>query len=191
MACMFLGQSPEAESRATTLLAVSRLPVADGKQANKSLIKALSEDFSFDAEFDPLTCDMAQSWLGEQPQQLAQLLKTAWRTNGDTRERLELFALALLTDEASVNLQSFPRTKQVLDRIRQQVAPALDTSGHNELSKLLVGLAGKFVPPGPSGAPSRGRVDVLPTGRNFLFRPMCGRCQRLQPGASVLNLLHA
>ncbi len=161
------GQSPEAASRASTLLAISRLPVADGKQANQSLIKALSQDFGFGVEFDPLTCDMAQSWSHRQPEQLVQLLKTAWRTNGDTRERLELFALSLLTDETNTDLESFARTRQVLDRVRQQVAPALDISGPNELNKLLVGLAGKFVPPGPSGAPSRGRVDVLPTGRNF------------------------
>ena len=32
---------------------------------------------------------------------------------------------------------------------------------------LLKGLAGRFVAPGPSGAPTRGRLDVLPTGRNF------------------------
>ncbi len=32
---------------------------------------------------------------------------------------------------------------------------------------LLRGLDGRFVPPGPSGAPTRGRPDVLPTGRNF------------------------
>ena len=32
---------------------------------------------------------------------------------------------------------------------------------------LLTGLAGRFVAPGPSGAPTRGRPDVLPTGRNF------------------------
>ncbi len=32
---------------------------------------------------------------------------------------------------------------------------------------LLTGLDGRFVSPGPSGAPSRGRLDVLPTGRNF------------------------
>ena len=36
-----------------------------------------------------------------------------------------------------------------------------------EIAQLLRGLAGRFVPPGPSGAPSRGRPDVLPTGRNF------------------------
>ena len=28
-------------------------------------------------------------------------------------------------------------------------------------------LAGRFIEPGPAGAPSRGRVDVLPTGRNL------------------------
>ena len=32
---------------------------------------------------------------------------------------------------------------------------------------MLRALDGRFVEPGPSGAPSRGRPDVLPTGRNF------------------------
>src|SRR3546814_15610521 len=32
---------------------------------------------------------------------------------------------------------------------------------------LLRGLDGRFVPPGPSGEPTRGRPEVLPTGRNF------------------------
>ena len=36
-----------------------------------------------------------------------------------------------------------------------------------EMDNLLAGLAGGFVPPGPSGAPTRGAVEVLPTGRNF------------------------
>ncbi|MBD8479767.1 cobaltochelatase subunit CobN, partial [Pseudomonas coleopterorum] len=36
-----------------------------------------------------------------------------------------------------------------------------------EMHGLLAALAGRFVPAGPSGAPSRGRLDVLPTGRNF------------------------
>jgi cobaltochelatase CobN len=47
------------------------------------------------------------------------------------------------------------------------VAPALDACGEREIGGLLTGLDGRFVPPGPSGAPSRGRLDVLPTGRNF------------------------
>ncbi|UOA28683.1 cobaltochelatase subunit CobN [Pseudosulfitobacter sp. DSM 107133] len=39
--------------------------------------------------------------------------------------------------------------------------------GNAEIDGLLAGLAGRFVPPGPSGSPYRGRSDVLPTGRNL------------------------
>ncbi len=39
--------------------------------------------------------------------------------------------------------------------------------GASESLGLLRALAGRFVPPGPAGAPARGRLDVLPTGRNL------------------------
>ncbi|CAN2534030.1 hypothetical+protein [Methylocapsa aurea] len=39
--------------------------------------------------------------------------------------------------------------------------------GDAEAEGLLRALEGRFVEPGPAGAPSRGRVDVLPTGRNL------------------------
>jgi cobaltochelatase CobN len=54
-----------------------------------------------------------------------------------------------------------------MQRLRETLCPQLDACGPNEIAQLLRGLAGRFVPPGPSGAPSRGRPDVLPTGRNF------------------------
>jgi cobaltochelatase CobN len=37
----------------------------------------------------------------------------------------------------------------------------------DELTNVVRALHGRHVPSGPSGAPTRGRVDVLPTGRNF------------------------
>jgi cobaltochelatase CobN len=40
-------------------------------------------------------------------------------------------------------------------------------SARNERQNLLAALDGRFVPPGPAGAPHRGRPDVLPTGRNL------------------------
>src|SRR5580692_4885988 len=40
-------------------------------------------------------------------------------------------------------------------------------SGAAESLGLLRALGGQFVPPGPAGAPARGRLDVLPTGRNL------------------------
>jgi cobaltochelatase CobN len=37
----------------------------------------------------------------------------------------------------------------------------------DELTNVIAALDGRHVPAGPSGAPTRGRIDVLPTGRNF------------------------
>ena len=39
--------------------------------------------------------------------------------------------------------------------------------GAAESLGLLRALGGRFAPPGPAGAPARGRLDVLPTGRNL------------------------
>ncbi|MDH7498787.1 MAG: cobaltochelatase subunit CobN [candidate division NC10 bacterium] len=36
-----------------------------------------------------------------------------------------------------------------------------------EMDHLLDGLSGGYIPSGPSGCPTRGKVDVLPTGKNF------------------------
>jgi cobaltochelatase CobN len=55
----------------------------------------------------------------------------------------------------------------VLDWIDQKLRPAIDACGDAEIDALLRGLDGRFVKPGGSGAPTRGRPDVLPTGRNF------------------------
>ncbi len=48
-----------------------------------------------------------------------------------------------------------------------QIIPALRQGAHDELAHTLAALNGAFVPPGPSGAPTRGMAHVLPTGRNF------------------------
>jgi len=48
-----------------------------------------------------------------------------------------------------------------------QLSQALDACAAAERSALIAALDGRFVQPGPAGAPSRGRPDVLPTGRNL------------------------
>lgn len=37
----------------------------------------------------------------------------------------------------------------------------------DEIENFIGGIHGRFVPPGPSGAPTRGNAGILPTGRNF------------------------
>ena len=50
---------------------------------------------------------------------------------------------------------------------RDTAHAAVARCGGDEIAALLAGLDGRAVAPGPSGAPTRGRADVLPTGRNF------------------------
>jgi cobaltochelatase CobN len=48
------------------------------------------------------------------------------------------------------------------------LAARLDACAKAEGAALLAALDGRFVSPGPAGAPTRGRADVLPTGRNII-----------------------
>jgi cobaltochelatase CobN len=157
------GESPAGTLRRDTLLALLRIPRGDGQGANASLLRALAGDLQLG--FDPLNCEMAAPWSGPRPECLQSLSTDAWRSIGDTRERLELLALGLI--ETSAYESVGPCSALVLQRLHEQVAPLLDACGPAEMSGLLAALAGRFVPAGPSGAPSRGRLDVLPTGRNF------------------------
>ncbi|MGL5926023.1 cobaltochelatase subunit CobN [Chroococcidiopsis sp.] len=50
--------------------------------------------------------------------------------------------------------------------IRDRLLPALAQT-QQEITNLLRGLDGRYVPSGASGAPTRGRPEVLPTGKNF------------------------
>ena len=63
-------------------------------------------------------------------------------------------------------LKKSPAMAPIMARAELLLARVL-ASPKRELKNLLRGLDGKFVPPGGSGAPSRGRPDLLPTGHNF------------------------
>ncbi|MQA94404.1 MAG: cobaltochelatase subunit CobN, partial [Streptosporangiales bacterium] len=55
---------------------------------------------------------------------------------------------------------------RVLEFAATEVVPRLGRTT-DELDHVLHALGGGFVPPGPSGSPLRGLINVLPTGRNF------------------------
>ena len=168
-----LGQSPTGKQESDLLVALTRVPRGVGESGDASLIRVLSNSFGL-TPFDPLNCQMADPWKGLRPPELAAITTDPWRTNGDTVERLELLATSIM---------SSPQTRQatrqkishsdkigtdglasVLDQIESTIRPALAACGPAEIAALL---AGRRVKPGPSGAPTRGRIDVLPTGRNF------------------------
>lgn len=154
------GLSPQGDQRTDLLVALARVP-RGSDAGTDSLLRALARDLGLD--FDPLDCVLGDPWNGARPSVLSG--DDPWRTMGDTVERLELLARALVAGQQCP--AEWARTTAVLTHIRDHLAPAVDGCGAAEIAGLLKGLDGRFVPPGPSGAPTRGRPDVLPTGRNF------------------------
>lgn len=153
------GVSPEGRLARDLALALVRVPRGGGTGGDASLIRALAADFGM--SFDPLDCDMAATWDGPRPEALA---GGTWRSQGDTVERLELFAQKLIDGEARA---PGPMSRAVMDEIETRVRPLVAACGPDEGQGLLTALSGRFLAPAPSGAPTRGRLDTLPTGRNF------------------------
>ncbi|WP_179038888.1 cobaltochelatase subunit CobN [Rhizobium leguminosarum] len=118
------------------------------------------------SSFDPLDTDMAAVWTGPRPDILADILDDPWRTNGDTVERIELLSAKFVSGEMECPTL-WSQSRSVLSEIETRLKPSILACGPAEIEGLLKGLDGRFVAPGPSGAPTRGRPDVLPTGRNF------------------------
>lgn len=155
------GQSPTGIQERDLAIALTRVPRNDGAGSDASLLRALARDLAI--EMDPLDCDLSRP-AQIKPDQLASLTQDVWRTNGDTVERLELLAQHLLD---SGNTGIGPDSDAVLAEIRDVVLPLIQSCGPNEGMGLLTALDGRAVAPGPSGAPTRGRLDTLPTGKNF------------------------
>jgi len=179
-------RSPEGRLRRDLLVALARTPRWYDDDGQASLLRAMADDFGL--AFDPLDCRMGDRWDGARPEALATISDEPWRTHGDTVERLELLAAEWVSETTqsplvlglSMDHSTAPasfdklrmsgaggKTLAVLDAIRTDLSPRIDLCGPREAEALLAALDGRFVLPGPSGAPTRGRPDVLPTGRNF------------------------
>ena len=167
------GRSPDPDRLLDLLVALVRLPRGADEGASASLTRALARDLGLDAGgFDPLDCDLGARWTGERPAVLAKAPNGAaappppWRTAGDTVERLEGLARALVAGSRGCP-EAWTGTRAVLAEVNERIRPAVEACGQAEIRGVLAALDGRFLEPGPSGAPTRGRPDVLPTGRNF------------------------
>jgi cobaltochelatase CobN len=156
------GRSPEGGLLTDLLVALARVPRGADEPGDASLQRALADDLGLG--FDPLDCDMAAPWTGPRPEALAG--DDQWRTQGDTVERIEALARALVAGETQAD-SAWTHTAAVMASVESRMRPAVAMSGEAEINGMVRGLDGRFVEPGPSGAPTRGRLDVLPTGRNF------------------------
>jgi cobaltochelatase CobN len=109
------------------------------------------------------------------------LVNKPCRIIGDAVEILEGYAAELVEKliEKSVLGEGYPQgaplqvdgaigihTQSELNWIKTKLLSALQQTPQ-EMTNLLRGLNGEYIPSGASGAPTRGKPEVLPTGRNF------------------------
>ncbi len=160
------GKSPTGDPLNDLLVALVRAPRGGGLKAENSLIRALSMDLGL-GNFDPLDCSFSDEWKVDKPKVLLDILPNClWRSFGDTVERLELVSRELVSGKLKPE-KNWQETIAVLEYLDREIRPKVMATGEEEIGGVVKALGGRFILPGPSGAPSRGRPDVLPTGRNF------------------------
>jgi cobaltochelatase CobN len=150
-----LGQCPQDRQLRDLMVAIARNPTPN----RVGLTRAIAQDWQVD--IDPLSADLGEAFDSDHP-----LLKHC-RIVGDAVEVLENYAADLVhqvmqKQDPIVGLI----TEQELCWVRDRLLPALQETPQ-ELRNLLRGLNGEYISSGASGAPTRGRPEVLPTGRNF------------------------
>ncbi|MBD2652396.1 cobaltochelatase subunit CobN [Synechocystis sp. FACHB-383] len=174
-----LGQTPQGEQLRDLVISIARSP----SYQRLGLTQAIALDLG--VEFDPVLDDPKEPWqlsttMAMQLEQwgLGKLIEPfkSCRIGGQVIEILEEIAKELvgnllegITADKTVNLFSqnpHSKTKFNLDYIREVLLPLLHQTPQ-EITNLIRGLNGEYIASGPAGAPSRGRPDVLPTGRNF------------------------
>ena len=170
-----LGEVPQGDQLIGLLCALTRLDGSGVPSLRRAFAEALGLDYT------AILAEPGQPVNGACPSALSRLdPDSPVRTYGDLVERLETLcrqAYGRLL-EGGFEGQQAPQViqdllggpdvqaEQVLGYVCGHIYPALLRTT-DEIDNLLRGLDGKFIPPGPSGAPTRGMANILPTGRNF------------------------
>ncbi|HEX2314112.1 MAG TPA: cobaltochelatase subunit CobN, partial [Thermomonospora sp.] len=178
-----LGQAPEAEARVNLILAVLRATQVWGGErgAFPGLRAALARSYGLDEK--ELLAEPGRR-VADVPEGLAvhgELWPEPPRTASDVVDILERLARALVEgmEERGWDV-SAPVIEEVCGRLSvdpaavtgvltfagEELVPRLAATG-DEIDAVLHALDGGHIPAGPSGSPTRGLVNVLPTGRNF------------------------
>ena len=163
-----LGQCPQGRQLRDLIVAIARFSTPD----NPGLTDAIAKDLGWTSQDwqENLTnfnwANLSSISLSEE---LKQLLTTKQVNNqGDLIEILEIMAAELVDNQLAKINQSSDESyiARKMSWIENQLLPSLQQTSQ-EITNLLRALDGKYVPSGASGAPTRGRPEVLPTGRNF------------------------
>jgi cobaltochelatase CobN len=162
------GVCPSGRQLRDLIIAIARQP----NRHHIGITCALAQDWGL--EINPLTDNFGDKLTTAQIELLAQKTHHKSRTIGDAVEILEEQAAHLVEQQIQNPLNTHNSALSTqhsalstsLTWIQSRLLPAL-LQTDKEIINLLRGLDGRYVPSGPSGAPTRGRPEVLPTGNNF------------------------
>ncbi|KUG18646.1 cobn component of cobalt chelatase involved in b12 biosynthesis [hydrocarbon metagenome] len=156
-----LGEPPEGPCLDEFLVALTRLANGQVPSLRQSLAEAMGYDYDYLLDnrgkilFGSKTCGQVIDDLNS----LALRLVSGLHEQG--------FAVGTIPELVEEILgKRNPKIEKVLDYISTTLAPSINATV-DELTGVLCASDGGFVSPGPSGAPTRGMADILPTGRNF------------------------
>ncbi len=131
----------------------------------QSLLQSLADDLEFG--FNPLEQNDFEGVM-----MLPDILKPYLETkskNVSKRlavEALHQFSLALITGDARLP-ENMKKTHSIISKELPNLRDLLAQSKLGETGAFIKAINGRYIASGASGAPSRGRLDILPTGRNF------------------------
>lgn len=154
------GSAPQEEKELQLICALLRL--ANGKIP--SLTQATARAMGFDYQFlkdEPHYLDekgVTNLMRFDQVEAVSRDLVRAYLESGCREDYLANLPNDQFGDTADLEL--------VLTFVRDILLDKLAATS-DEMTHLIKGVNGAFVPPGGSGAPTRGKVSILPTGRNF------------------------
>ncbi|MGB2567189.1 cobaltochelatase subunit CobN [Micromonospora citrea] len=172
-----LAEAPTGEARVNLVLAVLRAPqVWGGTRALPGLRQAIAAGHGLDEQ----TLLAAPGQRVTVPQTLTDAVDGPSATAADAIDLIEGLARRLVVGMETLDWDAgkvdavveevvgrpVPDAAEVLRFAAREVVPRLARTT-DEIDRVLGALDGRFVPPGPSGSPTRGLVNVLPTGRNF------------------------
>ncbi|MGH8866416.1 MAG: cobaltochelatase subunit CobN [Actinomycetes bacterium] len=177
-----LGDPPVGEPRVNLVLAVLRAAqVWGGQVALPGLRAALAAYAGLDERALLADPGAAVASMGVLPD----LVDGPARTGADAVDLLEALARRLVVGMETLGWERektvpvaaevlgvaepgrvVPDVVRVLEFAATEVVPRLARTT-DEVTHVLSALDGRYVPAGPSGSPTRGLVNVLPTGRNF------------------------
>ncbi|MFN6157656.1 MAG: cobaltochelatase subunit CobN, partial [Dolichospermum sp.] len=143
------GQCPQGTQLRDLIIAIARIPNRYSIGITRTIAK------QWDIDIDPLTDDLSTPLSA--PLRLCERLKSC-HIIGDVVELLEI--------EAAHLVEKIIAGTETQNWISDKLLPSLQKTSE-EITNLLRGLDGKYVKSGASGAPTRGRPEVLPTGKNF------------------------